>query len=176
MLPSQIAALKSDIVTVKMKASLPRIQLVTTEIGPIAAGSEVEMERWKADVLTQGGMVESPRESTSLLARAYANRDREQGGRTMETIEDPFHAIPEVIDALKSEGILTQKSGAVKTLLEDINSSRTNKITRAARMGQDPGEALSPEERWLYSSLRRIFDVWRMETKRLAEPRESDGK
>jgi hypothetical protein len=36
-------------------------------------------------------------------------------------------------------------------------------------MGQDPGEALSPEERWLYVNLRRIFDVWRREIEGLLE-------
>jgi hypothetical protein len=165
--------MKTDIVTVKVKVSLPRIQLVTTEIGPIVAGSEVGMERWKAEVLVQWGMVEWPRDSTSLLARAYASRDKEQGGRTIEPLEDPFHAIPEVIGALQSEGLLTQKVGAVRTLLEDISSSRTNKITRAARMGQDLGDALSPEEMWLYKNLRKLFDVWRVEFEKLVEPRGS---
>jgi hypothetical protein len=117
-------------------------------------------------------MVESPSDSTSLLARAYANRDEEQAGRTIEPVEDIYHAIPEIIAALKTEGLLTQKMGTVKTLLEDISSSRTNKITRAARMGQEPVDSLSPEERWFHANLRKVFDVWRKETERLVD----DGK
>ena len=35
--------MKTDIVNVRVKANLPRIQLVTTEIGPIVAGSEVDI-------------------------------------------------------------------------------------------------------------------------------------
>jgi len=166
---SQIAEMKTDAVTVKVKANLPRIQLVTTEIGPIPAGSEVEMERWIADVLSEWGIIERPQDSTSLLALSYASRDREQGGRSIEAMEDIFHSIPEIVGTLKSEGHLTQKMGSVRALLEDLSSSRTNKITRAARMGQDPGEALSPEERWLYVNLRRIFDVWRREIEGLLE-------
>ncbi|MBU7004005.1 MAG: hypothetical protein HXS50_00465 [Theionarchaea archaeon] len=172
MIPSHIASMKTDIVNVRVKVNLPRIQLVTTEVGPIVAGSEVDMERWKADVLAKWGMVDSPDDSTSLLARAYANRDREQAGRIIEPIEDIYHTIPEIIAALNSEGLLTQKMGSVRTLLEDVSSSRTNKITRAARMGQEPVDSLSPEERWFHANLRRIFDVWRRETERLVE----DGK
>jgi hypothetical protein len=164
--------MKTDVVNVKVKANLPRIQLVTTEIGPIVAGSEVNMERWKADVLAQWGMVESHGDSTSLLAKAYTNRDKEQAGRTIEPVEDIYHTIPEIVAALRSEGLLTQKMGTVKTLLEDISSSRTNKITRVARMGQEPGDSLSPEERWFHANLRKVFDVWRKETERLVE----DGK
>ena len=91
-------------------------------------------------------------------------------------LDTVFHAIPEIIGALQTEGLLTQKIGAVRTLMEDISSSRTNKITRAARMGQDPGDALSPEERWLYTNLRKVFDVWRIEAERLMEPREFGEK
>jgi hypothetical protein len=166
--------MKTDIVNVRVKVSLPRIQLVTTEIGPIMAGSEVDMERWKADILVQWGMVESPSDSTSLLARAYANRDKEQAGRTIEHVDDIYHTIPDIIAALESEGLLTQKMGTVKTLLEDISSSRTNKITRAARMGQDPVDSLSPEERWFYANLRKVFDIWRKETERLVDEGEPD--
>jgi hypothetical protein len=164
--------MKTDIVNVRVKANLPRIQLVTTEIGPIVAGSEVDMERWKADILAQWGMIESPGDSTSLLARAYADRDKEHAGRTIEPVEDIYHTIPDIIAALKSEGLLTQKMGTVRTLLEDLSSSRTNKINRAARMGQEPVDSLSPEERWFHANLRKVFDAWRMDTERLVE----DGK
>jgi hypothetical protein len=174
LIPSHIASMKTDIVNVRVKANLPRIQLVTTEIGPIMAGSEVDIERWEADILAKWGMVESPSDATSLLSRAYANRDKEQAGRTIELVEDMYHAIPGIISALKSEGLLTQKIGTVKTLLEDVSSSRTNKITRAARMGQEPVDSLSPEERWFHANLRKVFDIWRKETERLVDDRKPD--
>ena len=108
--------------------------------------------------------------STSLLSRAYSERDRELSGRTLEPSEDPFHTIPQMVEALQNEGLLAQKNSDLRALFEDLVSSRTNKIARNARMGQDPGGGLSPEETWLYHSLRRVFDIWRVETDRLLEP------
>ena len=172
MRPTEIASLKTDRVLLKAKTSTPEIRLTTTKIDPIVAGSEVELERWQAEVLIEWGILERPADSTSLLSRAYKDRDRELSGRTLERIDDPFHTLPGIVEAFGEEGLLDQKKGVVRALFEDLISSRTNKIARNARMGQDPGEGLSPEEAWLYWSLREVFDVWRRETNLLLEPPE----
>ena len=170
MLLDRISEMKVDPVSVEVKASLPKIDLVATEIGPIAAGSTVEMERWQAEVLAEWGIVVFPEDSASLLLRIYASRDKEQGGRSLEQIEDIFHSFPRLMEALEREGLRTQKMGAVRGLFEDLVSSRTNKITKISRLAQNPNmDSLTPEERWLYVSLRRIFDTWRRGTRSLIE-------
>jgi hypothetical protein len=165
-----------DEVTVKVKVSLPQIDLVALKIGPFAAGSEVRMERWQAEVLGQWGIIERPRDSRTLLLQTYALRDKDQGTRSIEEMEDAFQVFPHIVRTLQAEGQLGQKIGALKALHEDLMSSRTNKITRIARMGQDPGEALSPEESWLYHSLRRIFDIWKGGTEGLLAEKGKGGE
>lgn len=175
MLPGQIAQMKIDTVTVKVKVNLPEIDLVVSKIGPLAAGSRVDLERWQAEILGEWGIVEWAEDSESLLLQAYASRDKEQERRTIEAVGDAFQIFPEVVRALGNKGLLSQKTGAVRSLLEDIVSSRTNKIDRVARMGQEPPETLSPEELWLYSSLRKVFNIWRHETGKLIEEEGTDG-
>jgi len=171
----QIPLMQVDDVTVKTKVSLPQIDLVASKVGPFAAGSEVRMERWQAEVLGQWGIIETPKDSRTLLLQAYALRDKDQATRSIEGMEDVFQLVPHVVRALQAEGQLAQKIGALKALHEDLVSSRTNKITRIARMGQDPGESLSPEESWLYHSLRRIFDTWKEETEGLLAEKGKGG-
>ena len=176
LVPSQISQMQIDEVIVKGKISMPQIDLVACRIGPFAAGSEVRMERWQADILGQWGIIERPKDSSALLLQAYALRDKEQATRSTEEMEDAFQVFPQIVRTLQAEGQLGQKIGALKALHEDLLSSRTNKITRIARMGQDPGEALSPEESWLYHSLRRVFDIWKEETEGLLAEKGKGGR
>lgn len=169
MRPSQISPLMTDTVTVKALAGLPEIQLASCRVGPFAADAEVELERWQAEILAGQAIVELPEDSNSLLTLAYRSRDKEQSGRALEPIDDAFQIFPRILRALDSEGILPQKRGALRTLFEDIIISRTNKIARAARMGQDAEDALNPEELWLYASLRAIFEIWTEDTETLVE-------
>jgi len=171
----QISRMQIDDVVVKTKVSLPQIDLIASKIGPFAAGSEVRMERWQAEVLGQWGIIETPKDSRTLLLQAYALRDKDQATRSIEEMEDAFQLLPHIVRALQAEGQLGQKIGALKALHEDLISSRTNKIARIARMGQDPGEALSPEELWLYRSLRRIFDIWKEQTEGLLAEKGKGG-
>jgi len=175
LLPSQISKMQIDEVVVNVKASVRQIDLVAAKIGPFAAGTEVKMERWQAEVLSKWGIVDRPTDSRTLLLKAYTLRDKEQATRSLEEMEDVFQIIPEIVQSLQAEGQLVQKIGAVRALHEDLLTSRTNKITRIARMGQDPAEKLSPEELWLYHSLSRIFSVWRTETERLLDPGREKG-
>ncbi len=165
--------MKTDLVNVKVKSSLPQIDLMVDRIGPLVAGTEVSLERWQAEILRDFGKVEGPKDSNTLLSEAFALRDREQRSRTLENVADIFHVFPEILSVLSKEGMLTQKKAAVRSLFEDVVSSRTNKVTRMARMAQDPGDALSPEEMWLYWSLRRVFDAWRHDTGLLIEQEEN---
>jgi len=174
--PRQISQMQIDEVIVKAKVSLSQIDLVASKIGPFAAGSEVRMERWQAEVLGQWGIIEKgPKDSRALLLQAYALRDKEQATRSIEEMEDAFQVFPEIVRRLQAEGQLGQKIGALKALHEDLVSSRTNKIARIARMRQDPGQALNPEESWLYQSLRTIFDIWKKETEGLLAEKEKGG-
>ncbi len=159
----------TDTVKVKALARLPETRLASCSVGPFAADAEVELERWQAEILADQGIVELPQDSNSLLTAAYRSRDKEQSGRALESIEDAFQVFPRILRTLDSEGILPQKKGALRTLFEDIVTSRTNKIIRAAKMGQDVEDALSPEESWLYASLRSIFEIWTEDTEMLVE-------
>ncbi len=168
--------MKTDSVTVKVTASLPEINLVAQKIGPFSAGSEIELDRWQAEVLGEWGIIEWHKDSQSLLLQAYQSRDKEQRGRGLESIGDIYQMFPGLVRCLREEGMFTQKRNAVKALLEDLVSSRTNKITRLCRLDQEPPmDSLSPEEQWLFSSLNRIFRTWRENTGSLmAESRGDD--
>jgi hypothetical protein len=167
--------MKTDPVTVRTKVHLPQIPLVTTKIGPFSPDSEVSLERWQAEILAEWGIVEWDSDPDALLLEAYASRDTEQDARALQATQDLFHLFPELVRSLEKQGVLTQKIGAVRALLDDLVSSRTNKITRIARMAQDPPDTLSPEELWLYDALRRVLDTWGRNTQSLAETQGTDA-
>jgi len=176
LLPSQIARMKTDQVAVKVKVSIPRIDLVASQVGPLTAGAETTLERWQAEILGSWGIVEWHADAQSLLLQAYALRDQEAAGRGLQPTADYFQVFPDLMRSLEREGLLPQKVASVRSTFEDVVSSRTNKITRIARMGRDKSEGLSPEEQWLYFSLRATYDVWRHETESLIEHQEAGGE
>ena len=169
MTPSVVASMGTFRVRVKVRRSLPRIDLVATELGPLESGSTVELERWQAEVLARHGVVEWPLDSRSLLTEAYSRRDLEQESRALRPEGNPIWIIPDIVEAMRREGVLEQKVEAIRSLLEDLVSIRLNKIIRMARLGQNDLRPLGDEERWLYSSLVAIFEKWREDTESLLD-------
>jgi DNA replication initiation complex subunit (GINS family) len=155
---------------VRLLRDLPGVRFVGRELGPFAAGEEVDLWPWEAEVLERNGFVVPVQKTTPLEVRKLILSE-ERSSALAPLPEDFFLSLSQEISALRRAGEV-KKADELKEQALTLVEIRLPKLLQLS-LSPESASGLSIDERFLVNSLADIVEDWK---KKLSESLEKTGE
>jgi len=172
MATSSCGELLYDVEKVKVKVlkRVPEIRVGEEVLGPFPQDQEVEIERWIAKVLEEGGYVEIVDEKKIDLTAISKIAWKESRTPQLIALEPTFYVkarnyLKSLVEKVKASPEALNEKRLTEARLIDVINSRTQKIVNLALTGAQPPrevlDCLTPEERVLFNEVCSLISRWR---------------
>ncbi|MEM2908343.1 MAG: hypothetical protein QXP65_04010 [Candidatus Hadarchaeales archaeon] len=142
---------------VRILKDVPQVKLVGRQIGPFAAGQEVELEPWEVNVFERHGLAEPVQRLTTAEVRKLLLAE-ERTAWVGVLPPDFYEMIPQAASSLREEGQL-EKLEEFRAAIWSLVELRLEKLLRAAVSSADLGD-LPPREKFLVNRLAKVIKDW----------------
>jgi len=157
-------------VRVKVLKRVPEIRVGEEVLGPFPQDQEVEVERWVAKILKEGGYVEIVDEKMIDLTAISKVAWRESRTSQIVPLEPTFYVkarnyLKSLAEKAKASPEALNEKRLAEVKLIDVINCRIQKIVNLALTGTQPPrevlDCLTPEERVLFNEVCGLISRWR---------------